>query len=94
MKTKKSGVSSNPLFEKTENTIPKIETTKDGMSTKQHNDNEASKQVIKSLKLQRRTFYIEEPLFKQLKRFAFEKEEKIYHVVNKAIKSYLENNPL
>lgn len=87
MKDKKAGMKDNPLFTKTEKakTAVKEIDTQENIST--------SKQVNMQPRLQRRTFYLEDEVFEALRKFSFEKREKMYRVVNDALKSYLKNNP-
>jgi len=86
MGTKKTGMKNNPLFKKTE------DQEKDEAQTGKQENIQTSKQDTEKSGLQRKTFYLEEDVFELLRRYAFENKEKMYKIVNAAIKDYIKVN--
>lgn len=88
MGTKKTGMKNNPLFKKTDGKVEKQE----GMQTSKQENIQTGERDFSKTGLQRKTFYLEEDVFELLRKYAFENKEKMYRVVNAAIKDYIKVN--
>jgi hypothetical protein len=82
MKDRKAGMKDNPLFIKTEK-------AKGTNASGLEENIQTHIQTHIQARLQRRTFYLEDEVFEMLRRFSFEKREKMYKVVNEALKAYI-----